>query len=259
MKRPNTLASWIDAEAVAGAVRELTPDSASLAEEFAALTEPEPSAAVKLGDFLTASSEGDIQSVAAPPPAVESGRLRQTLEEVKRRLNTCGMLRQTEATTATAATGASKQDQESLLTRRGIPYFTPPLGPMGTRIRALMDYLQKHVPADAIFILDSHGCPVSDNEPSPQLMATAISMSEAARRAALHMPTTADGILHMDLAQEGKLCVIHTETKYGQFCLGVVSPEVLSATTGDRLRRALKRTVETDGKSPTGPVRVERW
>jgi hypothetical protein len=268
MKAMNSLGSWIDQQQMVSAAEDLA-GPASLADEFALLlTGPAPSAAkpLRIEDF-------QIGPPLPEMPPQEKMKVRHLLEGVKRRAQNSGLLGGKSAvatnnpgpglpplpTTAplTVNPVVPVVDQESILSRRGLPFFVPPVGPLATRIRALMDWLKRQVTADAIFIIDAQGCPVSDTEPSPEILASAVVLSEAARRAARHVPTAGEGALHIDLPQTQKLCVIYTETSYGYFCLGLVLAEALNTSTADRLRRALQRTVEADGE--TGPVKFERF
>ena len=73
------------------------------------------------------------------------------------------------------------------------------------------------------------------------------------------MPSTAEGAVHLDLPEERKLCVIDTITTVGPFFLGVVISEALTARASDRLRRALKRTIEAEPASVLVQQRAERW
>ena len=249
----NSLGSWIDPQLMAGAAQELA-GRGTLADEFAQLLAGPGNLtqqALKLEDFTPAPL----------PPESEQKRVRNMLEDVKRRASESGLLRggspaapsaDSQATPAPAAS----VDQESILSRRGLPFFVPPFGPLATRIRALVDWLKRQVQADSIFIIDAQGCPMTDTEPEANLLAGALLLSDAARRTARHVPATGSGALQVDCADGKKLCVIHTETKYGHFCLGLVGADTLSPTAADRLRRALQRTVEADGE--TGHGRIER-
>lgn len=253
----NTLGSWIDPQLMAGAAQDLAV-RASLAEEFAMLlagpatSQPQ---ALRLDDFK--------KEVAAPElPPEEKNKVRNMLEEVKRRASMSGLLKNGSGGAApalfknSATESAATGDQESILSRRGLPFFVPPFGPLATRIRAFIDWLKRQVQAESLFIVDAQGCPVSDAEPEADILASALLLSDAARRAARHVPSTGEGALHVDLPEGKKLCVIHTETTYGHFCLGLVSLDSMSPSTADRLRRALQRTVESD--TDTGPVRIDR-
>ena len=233
---------------MAGAAQELA-GRGSLADEFAQLLAGPGNLtqqALKLEDFTPAPL----------PPESEQKRVRNMLEDVKRRASESGLLKGgSHAPPATPSPSASV-DQESILSRRGLPFFVPPFGPLATRIRALVDWLKRQVQADSIFIIDAQGCPMTDTEPEANLLAGALLLADAARRTARHVPATGSGALQVDCADGKKLCVIHTETKYGHFCLGLVGADTLSPSTADRLRRALQRTVEADGE--TGHGRIER-
>lgn len=244
----NSLGSWIDPQLMAGAAQDLA-GRASLAEEFALLlTGPNEASALKLDDF----------SRPAELPTEEKVKVRSLLEDVKRRASRSGLLNQGGAAAKgpIPAVKSSPSDQDAILSRRGLPFFVPPIGPLATRIRAFMDWLKRQVVAESMFIVDAQGCPVTDVEPSAEILAGAILLADAARRAARHVPSTGEGALHVDLPHGRKLCIIHTETNYGHFCLGIIGQDPLVPQTADRLRSALKRTVESDGE--TGPVRVER-
>ncbi len=247
----NTLASWIDAEEVAGAAREVA--ARGLAAEFAALMEDSTGAqgAVKFDDFQAA----DLPIPPPNRPEEDVGRVREMLEEIKRKAANSGLLREKGAAPPPSA---APVDQDAVLSRRGIPYFMPPVGPLGTRIRAFSDWLKRQITAHSFFITDAQGCSVTDTEPAPDILAAALLLSEASRRAARHVPSAVEGALHLDLENGRKLCVIHAETSYGHFCLGLVCADPLPPVTADRLRRALKRTIETE-PPPPAPVRIERW
>ena len=247
----NSLGSWIDPKLMAGAAEELA-GRGSLADEFAQLLAGPGNLtqqALKLEDF----------SPTPLPPESEQRRVRNMLEDVKRRASESGLLRGISLAAPSQPPPApvpASADQESILSRRGLPFFVPPFGPLATRIRALVDWLKRQVQADSIFIIDAQGCPMTDTEPAPNLLAGALLLSDAARRTARHVPATGSGALQVDCADGKKLCVIHTETKYGHFCLGLVGADTLSPSTADRLRRALQRTVEADGE--TGHGQIER-
>ncbi len=219
---------------------------ASLAEEFALLlTGPPktPPQAMQMGDFR------DGPPLPAMPDQ-EKQRVRNLLEKVKLRAEHSGLLGRASGPPSVVTT--APVDQEAIIARRGLPYFVPPVGPLATRIRALIDWVKRQVAVASLFIVDAQGCPVTDAEPTPEILATAVLLADAARRASQHLPTAGEGALHVDLPSAQKLCIIHTETTYGHFCLGLVTAEALPSASADRLRRALQRTVEADGE--TGPV-----
>jgi hypothetical protein len=142
---------------------------------------------------------------------------------------------------------------------RSVPYFTPPIGPLATRIRAFIDWLRRQVTCQELFIVDQQGNPASDKAAPPELVTAAILMAQAARHALRHLPSAAEGAVHLDLLEERKLGIIDTPTAAGEFFLGLVMPEALSARAADRLRRALKRTIEAEPANVTVQQRAERW
>jgi hypothetical protein len=142
--------------------------------------------------------------------------------------------------------------------RRHVPHFEVPLGPLTTRLRALTDWIRRQIDAADIFIIDAQGCPVSDREASGEIVAGVLLLAEAARRAAPHLPSAAEGAIYLDLQDERRLCVIDTATRHGIFTLGLIVPDALAPRAADRLRRALRRTVEAENQSAALPPR-ERW
>lgn len=260
----NILGSWIDSKALEGTARDLTAPRC-LADEFASLMSvpapPQP-ASLRASDFT------GIPEV----PTAERQKVREMLEAVKRRAHESGLLKTPPSPpsgspsplascelftqkSAPPPAQASASSQEVILSKRGLPYFIPPHGPLATRVRAFVDWLKRQIPTEALFIVDAQGCPVSDAEPPADLLASALLLADAARRSARHLPASGEGSLLMDLPENKKLCVIHTETSYGHFCLGLVSAESMPSNTADRLRRALQRTVESDRE--TGPLKIE--
>ncbi len=142
--------------------------------------------------------------------------------------------------------------------RRHVPHFEVPLGPLTTRLRALTDWIRRQIDSADIFIIDAQGCPVSDREAPGEIVAGAVLLAEAARRAAPHLPSAAEGAIYLDLQDERRLCVIDTATRHGIFTLGLIVPDALAPRAADRLRRALRRTVEAEAQPLALPPR-ERW
>lgn len=259
----NILGSWIDSEALEGTARELAAPR-SLADDFASLMS-------SVSSFQPASLRASDFTGIPELPAEERQKVREMLEEVKRRAHESGLLKAPLPPPTTTrsqlancalftqnlkpAVPPTAPSQETILSKRGIPYFIPPHGPLATRVRAFVDWLKRQIHTETLFIVDAQGCPVSDAEPPSDLLASALLLADAARRSARHLPASAEGSLLMDLPENKKLCVIHTETSYGHFCLGLVSSEPMPSTTADRLRRALQRTVETD-RDP-GPLKID--
>ncbi len=142
--------------------------------------------------------------------------------------------------------------------RRHVPHFEVPLGPLATRLRALTDWIRRQIDAADIFIIDAQGCPISDREAAGAIVAGAVLLAEAARRAAPHLPSAAEGAIYLDLHDERRLCVIDTATRHGTFTLGLIVPDALVPRAADRLRRALRRTVEAESQPLSLPPR-EHW
>ena len=115
---------------------------------------------------------------------------------------------------------------------------------------------QHHAAAQGVA---DQGNPASDKTAPAELVTAAILMAQAGRHALKHLPAAADGAVHLDLPEEKKLCIIDTPTSSGEFFLGLVLPDALSARAADRLRRALKRTIESEPANVTVQQRAERW
>jgi hypothetical protein len=160
---------------------------------------------------------------------------------------------------AAAPGGAADQASGLPPMRRHVPHFEVPLGPLSTRVRALTDWIRRQIDTTDIFILNTQGCPVGDREAVPEIVASAVVLAEAARHAAGFLPEAPVGALYLDLEDERRLCVITTSTTHGHFLLGLVLPDTLVPRAADRLRRALKRTVEADAPAPLRLPPRERW
>lgn len=246
-----TLGSWIDAETVSGLGKELSTPAApgtNWAGGSMPLTKLSADDFRLPGNYLPAPFPG--------PDNEERDKVREMLRNVRRRAEESGLVSRAgeappqEPPPAPAGTPPLN---------RSVPYFTPPVGPLATRIRAFIDWMRRQVPCHELFIVDQQGSPVSDRESPAELVTAAILMAEAGRHALKHVPSAAEGAVHLDLPEERKLCVVDTATSAGPFFLGLVLTEALSARAADRLRRALKRTIETEPTSVVVQQRAERW
>lgn len=216
------------------------------------------------------------------PAAEENSNVHEMLLQIRQRAEASGLLRRDAPGRATApvaapasASGmtassagsaahaspaAAEEESNALPPRRTVPWFNPPAGPLGTRIRAFVDWLRREVECAHVFITDNQGQPMTDRDDaeSPEVIAGAVLLAEAARRALKHLPESTDGAVHLDMPGDRKLCIIDTPTSYGTFCLGMLLPEALAARAADRLRRALRRTVEgepiTSAAAPAAQV-----
>ena len=247
-----TLGSWIDAETVSGLGKELTvaPAAGTTGGGHASHSLTKLSAE----DFRL--PENYLPAPFPGPDNEERDKVREMLRGVRRKAEETGLVGKPGEEPAAEAMPLPAGTPPL---NRSVPYFTPPVGPLATRIRAFIDWLRRQVPCQELFIVDQQGSPASDRTAPAELVTAAILMAEAGRRALKYVPSTADGAVHLDLPDEKKLCVIDTITAVGPFFLGIVLTEALSARAADRLRRALKRTIETEPASVVVQQRAERW
>ena len=248
-----TLGSWIDAETVSGLGKELTvaPAAGSLSTGHAA----QPLTKLSADDFRL--PENYLPAPFPGPDNEERDKVREMLRNVRRKAEDTGLVQKPGDESSGAEPMPLPAGTPPLT--RSVPYFTPPVGPLATRIRAFIDWLRRQVPCHEMFIVDQQGSPASDRTAPAELVTAAILMAEAGRRALKYVPSTAEGAVHLDLPEEKKLCVIDTITTVGPFFLGLVLTEALSARAADRLRRALKRAIETEPASVVVQQRAERW
>ena len=248
-----TLGSWIDAETVSGLGKELTtPATAGTTWAGAGML---PLTKLSAEDFRL---PGNYLPAPFPgPDNEERDRVREMLRNVRRKAEDSGLVTKPGETAPAEVPAPVPAGSPPL--NRSVPYFTPPVGPLATRLRAFIDWLRRQVPCHELFIVDQQGSPASDREAAPELVTAAVLMAEAGRRALKYLPSAADGAVHLDLPEERKLCVIDTVTNVGPFFLGLVLTEALSARAADRLRRALKRTIETEPANVVVQQRAERW
>ena len=267
----NTLGSWIDQEALAGMARDIAPAASDVAPWFVEAATPVTRLMAddfRLPEhFASAPFPGPPAAMAAP----EREKVRHFLDNIRHKAEQSGLIPKpgtgeaaVPATTAADlplwGTPVPVADPElpAIPPRRHVPHFEVPLGPLTTRLRALTDWIRRQIDSADIFIIDAQGCPVSDQEASGEIVAGAVLLAEAARRAAPHLPSAAEGAIYLDLQDERRLCVIDTATRHGIFTLGLIVPDALAPRAADRLRRALRRTVEVETQPLALPPR-ERW
>jgi hypothetical protein len=247
-----TLGSWIDAEAISGLGKQLTsPAEGGVRSSHI----PLPLTKLSADDFRL--PQNYLPAPFPGPENEERDKVRDLLRTARRRAEETGLVSGTGDTPVPLDPPASSSSTPPL--NRSLAYFTPPAGPLATRIRAFIDWLRRQVPSQEVFIVDQNGNPVSDKEIAADLVTAAVLVSEAGRRALKFVPVSAEGAVHLDLPEERKLCVIDTITTAGAFFLGLVLTEALSARASDRLRRALKRTIESEPASVVVQQRAERW
>ena len=225
---------------------------------------------------LTRLSAQDFEApdhyLAAPFPGPDTGeraRVRDMLKGLRKRAEETGLVGNSRmqppaVSSAPSSTGDTTQSTPPLT--RGVPWFTPPVGPLGTRLRAFIDWLHRQVTCQEVWVVDTQGSPITDiTATTPELGGAAALMADAARRALKHIPGASEGSVQLDLPEDQKLCVIDTSTSAGNFCLCLVLSDSLAARAADRMRRALRRTIENDtAAAPSNavsppPPRTERW
>jgi hypothetical protein len=267
----NTLGSWIDQEALAGMARDIAPAASDVAPWFVEAATPVTRLMAddfRLPEhFASAPFPGPPAAMAAP----EREKVRHFLDNIRHKAEQSGLIPKPGAEESPAhgvtASGLPAwsapvpmpaPELSAIPPRRHVPHFEVPLGPLTTRLRALTDWIRRQIDSADIFIIDAQGCPVSDREAPGEIVAGAVLLAEAARRAAPHLPSAAEGAIYLDLQDERRLCVIDTATRHGIFTLGLIVPDALAPRAADRLRRALRRTVEAEAQPLALPPR-ERW
>lgn len=317
----NTLASWIDADAVSGMARDMAPPAADASAVWSMPGGETPVTRLVAEDFRLPEhfSQDPFPAPDVDLPPGERSRVRNFLEEIRQKAEHSGLIPRTPETAETepqafiplpeggqngsvphgqapfrltplpfvppvenplaaaleapretlgtllhlpplpASSGMSAVSPPAPASRRPLPHFEVPLGPLATRIRALTDWIRRQIETNDIFILDTQGCPVGDREAVPRIVASAVVLAEAARRAAAFLPDAPTSALHLDLEDGRRLGIIGTPTSHGNFTLGLVLPDTLTPRDADRLRRALKRTVEADAPTALRLPPRERW
>lgn len=252
----NTLNSWIDAEAVSGLGKALATPHHDANPAPAPTAESTPAVALSPDDFHTPD-----HFAPAPFPDPESPAslpLRQLLRSIREKAELSGLI--THGSTAPEPQARPETPHASAppTADPDIPTpatpFTPPLGTLATRVRALADWIRRQTSTHELFIADSQGNPVTDRPASPELVTAALIVSDSSRRALQHLPQASDAAIHIDLPDDRSLCIISAQTSLGSFCLGLVTSTPLAARTAQRFRLALRTAVETEP-----PSRRERW
>ncbi len=229
-----------------------------------------PLSRLTASDFQT--PDNYLAAAFPGPDTDERSRVREMLTTLRARIQKSGLVPTSDPSADSAgatflnapATSPMAAPDDSLPVpsslpplSRSVPYFTPPVGPLGTRLRAFIDWLRRQVSCTEAWVVDRQGSPITDGTAAtPELGGAAAIIAEASRRALKHVPGAEEGSVQLDLPGDRKLCVIDTPTTLGDFCLCLVHTESLAPRAAERLRRALRRTVENDGVSTARP---ERW
>ncbi len=252
----NTLNSWIDAEAVSGLGKALATPHHDANPAPAPTAGPTPAVELSPDDFHTPD-----HFAPAPFPDPESPAslpLRQLLRSIREKAELSGLITQGSAAPEPQERPDATPASAPLTADPDIPTpatpFTPPLGTLATRVRALADWIRRQTSTHELFIADSQGNPVTDRPASPELVTAALIVSDSSRRALQHLPQAGDAAIHIDLPDDRSLCIITAQTSLGSFCLGLVTSTALAARTAQRFRLALRTAVETEP-----PSRRERW
>jgi len=252
----NTLNSWIDAEAVSGLGKALATPHHDASPAAAPTAEPTPAMELAPDDFHT--PDHFAQAPFPDPESSASLPLRQLLRSIREKAELSGLITHSSQPAAPQAQPAAAPASAPLSADPPLPLpatpFTPPLGTLATRVRALADWIRRQTSTDELFIADSQGNPVTDRPASPELVTAALVVADSARRALQHLPQAGDAAIHIDLPDDRRLCIISTPTSLGSFCLGLVTSAPLAARTAQRFRLALRTAVETEP-----PSRRERW
>lgn len=252
----NTLNSWIDAEAVSGLGKALATPHHGASPAPSPTAESTPAVELSTDDFHTPD-----HFAPAPFPDPESPAslpLRQLLRSIREKAELSGLITQDSTAPEPQARPAAPRTPTPPTAAPDISIpatpFTPPLGTLATRVRALADWIRRQTSTHELFIADSQGNPVTDRPASPELVTAALIVSDSSRRALQHLPQASDAAIHIDLPDDRSLCIISAQTSLGSFCLGLVTSTPLAARTAQRFRLALRTAVETEP-----PSRRERW
>ena len=164
--------------------------------------------------------------------------MRDKLERIKALARSSGLL--------TAGVELSVSDSPSQV--RGtetIEQLEIPDGPLSVRLGAFAAWASRCAGGATVFVIDSQGYPLNENETNPDLLAAALLLADASQRAAGHVANagSASGLLQMEVGTNEMLTVLPVETQYGTLCLGLQHRVVIGKILAERLRDGLLGTL----------------
>jgi hypothetical protein len=248
----NSLASWIDQSLLHSivddltSVDELTDDIGRLMRSGAA-----PTQSLNHQDFARAAKAmaeqtPEVSIATVGQTEAQLKRFRDCLENVSSRFQNSGLWKNTPQTGAEPKpTHTSEEIAAPPTSKRGISFFVAPQGTLGTRLRALREWLQAELPGlSQLFVIDAQGCLATDEVPPQPILSASIVLADAARRTSRHLRTEADCAMNTELSATEKLCVITADSPMiGAYSLALVSPYALPSGSTERIRAALLRAL----------------
>jgi len=265
MKKKNTLASWIDLDEVASVTENLSDESNSPSdpddlgegvvaaesrmtfqrkkeEELPEEAKDPPPIEVMFPKTMATKKSATLpkppvvaRAIVSRPESAELSRVRERLEKIKKQARNSGLLK-----------GEEEPEESGWETPGG---FTLPTGSLSKRLSEYLGWARDIVGGAGIFVIDAQGYPlVEKGEGKPGLLAAAMLLSEASRRAVLELGGEVSSAgcapaLQMGIGSGKTLSIVACESQYGRLCLGVHGEGAVTPEELDKLQSALAATL----------------
>jgi hypothetical protein len=242
----NSLASWIDRPLLDSIVTDLT-SVAELSDDFAYLMGQAGSPLQSLShqDFHRGVVGEAVEGVGHTQAQLQ--RFRECLQTVSHRFQNSGLLKSASPAEIGAESPEETGDAPRPATppKRGVSFFVPPQGTLGTRLRAFLEWLQVELPSVRhLFVIDAQGCLASDYEPPAAILAASTVLADASRRAARHLELSSECAMQTEISAEEKLCVITADSPtIGAYSVVLVTAYAFPNGTTERIRLSLLRAL----------------
>ena len=233
--------SWIDPEALAASLARAGVDSRGASPAF------QPS--VGAGTVGTGTVPGALSELygapstprpAAQPPAPGPSGIPATLAATPESSSpsaaspTPAAPEPTTVAAAKAAAAAPASSPELVIEK-----FEPPASRLHARLEAFMEWVERHVPCQEIFIVDEEGLVLMERNSDPTLIAVSSYFLNFNERIRSSLGAQSQGAIAIDLEGGRTLHVVQAETPLGSHALGFTSSHPLHRNVNESFRTTL--------------------
>ena len=120
--------------------------------------------------------------------------------------------------------------------------YVIPSGTLGVRMASFADWVSQVTGGADVFVIDGQGYPLVERGGDSDLMAAALLLGDASRRASGQVDA-GDGVVRMEVGEENVLSVMACESQYGTLCVCVHGPSPVRREVAAKLSSALRVTL----------------
>lgn len=122
------------------------------------------------------------------------------------------------------------------------PPYVIPQGTLGVRMGAFATWVAEVTGAEDVFVIDAQGYPLVERGGDSDLMAAALLLGDASRRASGQVEG-GDGVVRMEVGDGMVLSVMACESQYGVLCVCVHGKHPVARKNAPKLSAALRVTL----------------